>query len=224
MSMRRLLVALLLAGLVAGCVTAKNQPVKGPQDAVAGRQPGDSVVVGSISTPRDFDRGIMQARVVFAFRAYDPATDRLIPDGDSFLLERETCLLSSGAECNFSQPHHQVVTVRPGHYILAETEIYAANRAARFFYVPFEDDWWDDFVLPDAAVGEIASVRLEVKPGETHYFGQVVIAHTGKSSQDPNKARTLMEMAVEQNDTAALAALTAAGLPAEGLVYRPAVP
>jgi len=200
-----------------GCLVAKNVPNSAVfHDA---RAPGEAVVVGSVSVPRDPDSGVAAH---FVFQAYDPVTDRLIVDGDSFLFVRATCFLSNDAECDLRRPLHQVVTVPAGHYILTHT-VLSSMGDIYFFYVPGETSWGSGAPMPGASVAAATSPRIVVEAGETLYIGHLAVGQLESERKLPRDAVRTLVWSVEEQDTAARAALAEAGFPAEAMVYRPPV-
>lgn len=211
---------LLVVALVAGCnATARNAPshVVLGQDATA---PGEVVVVGSVSAGHDINTGIRQATLTYLFQEYDPATKRLLVDGDSFLFQRSTCLFSDGPECDSRNPHYQVVTVTPGHYVLTMVEGAAMNRRPRHFFLASEADWWSEEVQQDASVEGAETFTVEVAPEGITYFGDVVVDLVRIEEAGPS-GPTLVSFAPRRDDALALAALREAGVQATELNNRP---
>ncbi|HKY93947.1 MAG TPA: hypothetical protein VJL84_01525 [Kiloniellales bacterium] len=218
--MRRAVVLLVLA-LSACSSSGTNVPAGQYGDAT--QQPGEAVIVGSLSTLGL--TGVADGRRLhFTFRAYDPATGRLIPNGPAFEIVRETCR-ADGPQCDPSQPLHQVVTLPPGHYVLTATHLLGdvtplpSSQSATHFYVPVDVNFWGMSLDDDAALENTETVEIEVGPGEVVYFGALSV---DRPDSDREKRYYAMVFDVERDDAAATAALEAAGIGASAMIWRPA--
>lgn len=212
-----IVVALLLSGLVtlAACGSAdKPAPVAAPVTPQA-------VLVGSLALPEALEWELDGRRVIYAFRAYDPATNRLIPNGPSFLLLRDACASeSSHPRCDLSQHLAQVVRVPPGHYALTATHDSSKTGAWQGYYVPVDTSFWVTEVRPDAALDGAHTINVEVGPGEVVYFGHLKLSRT--ESVQSQRYFGPLQFDVTEDAAAARAALEKAGIDPAAMIFRPA--
>jgi hypothetical protein len=215
--MRAPLVLLLSALVALGACQSKEKPAPA---AVTSSTP-QSVLVGSLALPENLDWELDGRRVIYAFRAYDPATNRLIPNGPSFLLLRDACpSASSHPRCDLSQHQAQVVRAPPGHYALTATHDSSKSGAWQGYYVPIDKTFWTTEVRPDAALNDASTVEIEVGPGEVVYFGHLALSRTGPVQDRRYFGPLLFE--VTEDDAAARAALVKAGIDPAAMIFRPA--
>jgi hypothetical protein len=180
-----------------------------------------AVLVGSLALPEQLDWEMDGRRVIYAFRAYDPAANRLIPDGPSFLLLRDACpSASSHPRCDLSQHQAQVVRVPPGHYVLTATHDSSKSGEWQGYYVPIDTTFWTTEERPDAALHETSTVNIEVGPGEVVYFGDLRLSRT--QSVQSRRYYGPLQFEVTQDDEAARAALVKAGIDPTAMIFRPA--
>lgn len=213
--------ALLCLALAACTPHATNVPAG--QYGNSTQQPGEAAIVGSVATLGL--SGVADGkRLHFVFSAYDPATNRLIPDGATFELVRETCRTPEPA-CDPSQPYHEVVALPPGHYaltstvLLSETSALQGSQSATHFYVPVDVNFWGRSVPSGASIESAETINIEVGPGEVVYFGELSVDRPDGGRERNHYA---MVFDVERDDEAAKAALAAAGIDAAAMVWRPA--
>jgi hypothetical protein len=215
--MRAPLVLLLSALVALGACQSKEKPAP---TAITSSTP-QSVLVGSLALPENLDWELDGRRVIYAFRAYDPATNRLIPNGPSFLLLRDACpSASSHPRCDLSQHQAQVVRAPPGHYALTATHDSSKSGAWQGYYVPVDQTFWTTEVRPDASLNDASTVRIEVGPGEVVYFGHLSLSRTGTLRDQRYFGPLLFD--VTQDDAAARAALVKAGIDPAAMIFRPA--
>jgi hypothetical protein len=180
-----------------------------------------AVLVGSLALPEQLDWELDGRRVIYAFRAYDPATNRLIPNGSSFLFLRDACPSeNSHPRCDLSQHLTQVVRVPPGHYALTATHDSSKEGTWQGYYVPVDSSFWTTEVRPDAALHETSTVNVEVGPGEVVYFGHLRLSRT--ESVQSRRYYGPLSFEVLEDDAAAQAALVKAGIDPAAMVFRPA--
>jgi hypothetical protein len=213
--------ALVSLGLAACTPPATNVPVGQYGDRT--QQPGEAVIVGSLSTLGL--TGVADGRRVhFVFNAYDPATNRVIADGPSFEIVRETCP-TPGPACDPALPLHEVVSLPPGHYVLTTTHLFSGpsplqqSQSATHFYVPVATNFWGKSEPGNASVQESETINIEVGPGEVVYFGELSV---DRPDSERKKRYYSMVFDVERDDAAATAALEAAGVDPSAMIWRPA--
>jgi hypothetical protein len=216
--MRAPVLALLLAGLLSLAACGSSDE---PAPAVTAPTTPQSVLVGSLALPEALEWELDGRRVIYAFRAYDPATNRLIPNGPSFLLLRDACPSASTApRCDHSQHLAQVVRVPPGHYALTATHDSSKSGEWQGYYVPVDTTFWTTEVRPDAALHESSTVNVEAGPGEVVYFGHLTLSRT--ETVQSRRYYGPLQFEVTEDDEAARAALTKAGIDPAAMIYRPA--
>jgi hypothetical protein len=216
--MRSSSVALVLAGLLglAACGSSDK-----PATAVTAPATPQAVLVGSLALPEPLEWELDGRRVIYAFRAYDPATNRLIPNGPSFLLLRDACpSASTQPRCDHSQPLTQVVRVPPGHYALTATHDSSKTGEWQGYYVPVDTSFWTTEIRPDASLQETGTVNVEVGPGEVVYFGHLRLSRT--ETVQSQRYYGPLQFEVAEDDDAARAALTKAGIDPAAMIFRPA--
>lgn len=192
-----------------------------PAPAPAVPSTPQSVLVGSLALPEALDWELDGRRVIFSFRAYDPATNRLIPGGPSFQLLRDACpSASTHPRCDHSQHLPQVVRVPPGHYALTATHDSSKSGQWQGYYAPVDRTFWTTEIRPDAALEGGSTVNLEVGPGEVVYFGNLSLSRE-KSVQSRSYYGPL-HFEVTEDQAAAREALIKAGIDPSAMIYRPA--
>ena len=214
-------VVLVSLGLAACTPSTTNVPAGQYGDRT--QQPGEAVIVGSLSTLGL--TGVADGRRLhFLFSAYDPATNRLITDGATFEIVRETCR-TPDPTCDPALPFHQVVSLPPGHYVLTATHLFGdqtplqTSQSATHFYVPVQTNFWGTSLTDNAAVLEAETINIEVGPDEVVYFGELSV---DRPDSDREKRYYSMVFDVERDDAAAQAALQAAGVDPSKMIWRPA--
>jgi hypothetical protein len=220
--MHRTAVLVLLSIALAACTPSPTNVPAG-QYGDRTQQPGEAVIVGSLSTLGL--SGVADGRRLhFVFNAYDPATNRLIANGPTFEMVRESCR-APGAECDPALPYHEVVSLPPGHYVLTTTHLFGdqsplqTSQSATHFYVPVDSNFWGASLLDNGSVHGAETINIEVGPGEVVYFGELSV---DRPESDQRKRYYAMVFDVERDDAAAQAALEAAGVDASTMVWRPA--
>jgi len=215
---RPVVTLLLFAGLLAlAACTSPTTNVPVGQYGNNTLQPGEAVIVGSLST-LGLTGMADGKRLHFIFNAYDPTTNRLIPDGPTFELVRESCRARETPACDPAQPLHQVVTVPPGHYALTSTTL-IGDRSATHYYVPADVSFWGKRLQPDASLQGTETIRIEVGGDEVAYFGQLSVDRPDSGRE---KRFYALVFTVERDDVAAGAALEAAGVNPAAMIWRPA--
>jgi hypothetical protein len=220
--MHRAAILVLLSFALAACTPSPTNVPAGKYGDQT-QQPGEAVIVGSLATLGL--SGVADGRRLhFVFSAYDPATNRLIPDGATFEFVRESCR-TPGPACDPALPLHEVVSLPPGHYVLTTTHLFGdssplqAGQSATHFYVPVDKNFWGATLLGNASVQEAETINIEVGPGEVVYFGELSV---DRPDSERKKRYYTMVFDIERDDAAAQAALEAAGIDASAMVWRPA--
>jgi len=208
-------------GLAACSQSTTNVPAGQYGDRT--QAPGEAVIVGSLSTLGL--TGVADGRRLhFVFNAYDPATNRLIANGPTFEMVRESCR-TPGPACDPALPYHEVVSLPPGHYLLTTTHLFGeqsplqSSQSATHFYVPVATNFWGSTTLDNASVQEAETINIEVGPGEVVYFGELSV---DRPDGERKKRYYAMVFDIERDDAAAKAALEAAGINPSAMVWRPA--
>lgn len=215
--------ALALLSLAVAACTPPDTNVPAGQYGNSAQQSGEAVIVGSLATLGL--SGVADGkRLHFVFSAYDPATNRLVPDGPTFELVRETCR-SPDPACDPSLPYHEVVSLPPGHYVLTSTvllseqSVLQGSQSATHFYIPVDVNFWGKSVPSGAPIESADTINIEVGPGEVVYFGELSVDRPDAGRE---KRYYAMVFDVERDDEAAKAALAAAGIDSSAMIWRPA--
>lgn len=156
--LRGILIAVLVAHLLSACGVAKRW---GDINANFSPDSKTAMVIGGVHTDAFFAYRMR-------FRQYDPNTQRLVPDGGSFILSHSVVHESAKA--------HEVPA---GYYAVTRSsrDVAAFGGSIGTWYVP-EDQIsrkWLVEAAPDADISSSLTYRIRLYPGEAAFFGEFVV-------------------------------------------------
>ena len=199
MSKRILVIAsYLLFLLVSGCESLPTKSLDADDEIGLG---GDkAAVVVSFTLEKSPAASEARRRVLgfnVFFQQYDPATQRLLEDGETFAYQRDNCWGSKEDECDFTEPHHQIFSVDPGYYIAS---LVVLQRAFYGQMVPFvagkQDPFFGKFYIPEgASISGSEGPRFLLEGGQTTYVGDIFVPGAYPKERLTPKLRLLEEQA-----------------------------